>query len=252
MFNLEGKKALVTGGSRGIGRGIALALAKSDASVAVNYHSKAQEAEVVVEEIKKLGGNSFSVQADVSNKEQVVKMFEEVKNKFGQLNILVNNAGIFYMNPIDKITEEEWDKVLDINLKGQFLCIQEAIKIMPAGGKIINIASIASGGVGVGFGNIAHYVSSKGGVIGMTEDLAMELGPRGININAIAPGVIETDMTSGMLADEKTRMGMLGRIPKGRFGKPEDIGAATVFLVSDEADYITGAVIYVDGGWLSQ
>ncbi|MEK7109665.1 MAG: SDR family NAD(P)-dependent oxidoreductase, partial [Patescibacteria group bacterium] len=154
MFNLKGKKALVTGASRGIGRGIALSLAKAGASVAVNYHSKVEEAETVVAEVKKLGGDSFSVQADVSNKEQVAKMFTEIKNKFGQLNILVNNAGVVYMNPIDKITEEEWDKVININLKGQFFCVQEAIKIMPTGGKIINISSIASGGVGVGFGNI--------------------------------------------------------------------------------------------------
>lgn len=252
MFNLKGKKALVTGASRGIGRGIALSLATAGASVAVNYNSKVQEAEAVAAEIKKLGVDSFSVQADVSKKEQIIKMFEEIKNKFGQLDILVNNAGIVFMNPIDKITEEEWDKVLDINLKGQFFCVQEAIKIMTKGGKIVNISSIASGGVGVGFGNIAHYASSKGGVIAMVEDLAIELGPRGININAIGPGVIDTDMTSGILADEKTKSGMLARIPKGRFGKPEDIGAAAVFLASDEADYITGTVIYVDGGWLSQ
>jgi len=252
MFNLKGKKALVTGGSRGIGKGIVLALAQAGASVAVNYHSKAQEAEAVVTEVKKFGVDSFSVQADVSNRQQVTKMFEEVKNKFGQLNILVNNAGIVYMNPIDKITEEEWNNVLNINLKGQFLCIQEAIKIMSKGSKIIDISSIASGGVGVGFGNIAHYAASKGGVIGMVEDLAIELGPRGININAIGPGVIETDMTTGILSDEKTKTGMLARIPKRRFGKPEDIGAAAVFLASDEADYITGIVIYVDGGWLSQ
>ena len=123
---------------------------------------------------------------------------------------------------------------------------------MPFGGKIINISSIASGGVGVGFGNIVHYAASKGGVIAMVEDLAIELGPRGINVNAIGPGVIETDMTTVILADEKTKIGMLTRIPKGRFGKAEDIGAAAVFLASDEADYITGTVIYVDGGWLSQ
>ena len=129
MFNLKGKKALVTGASEGIGR-IALSLAKAGASVAVNYHSKGEEAEIVVAEVKKKWVDSFSIQADVSNKEQVTKMFEEVKNKFGQLNILVNNAGVVYMNPIDKITEEEWDKVLNINLKGQFFCVQEAIKIM--------------------------------------------------------------------------------------------------------------------------
>jgi 3-oxoacyl-[acyl-carrier protein] reductase len=252
MFDLHGKKALVTGGSRGIGRGIALSLAKAGATVIINYRSQTQEAEAVVAEIKKLGGESVALQADVSQKDSVTKMFAEIKNRFGRLDILVNNAGIVFMNPFEKITQEEWDKVLDTNLKSQFLCIQEAVKMMPSGGKIINIASIASGGVGVGFGNIAHYAASKGAVVALTEDLAIELGPRGININAIAPGIIETDMTTGLLSDEKTRTGLLSRIPKGRFGKPEDIGAAAVFLASDESDYLTGSVIYVDGGWLAE
>lgn len=251
MFSLQGKKALVTGASRGIGRGIALALAKAGASVAINCSSNVQKAEEVVSQIKALGVDSFCVQANVSKKESVINMFNEVKNRFGKLDILVNNAGIAAMNPIEKVSEEEWDKIIDINLKGQFLCIQEAIKIMGTGGKIINISSIASGGEGVGFGNIAHYAASKGGVIGMTEDLAIEFGPKGINVNAIGPGVIETDMTTIILQDESTRKGMLMRIPKGRFGKPEDIGAAAVFLASDEADYVTGQVLYVDGGWLA-
>lgn len=123
---------------------------------------------------------------------------------------------------------------------------------MPQGGRIVCIASIASGGVGVGFGNIAHYVASKGGVVAMVEDLAIELAPKGINVNAIAPGVIESDMTVGMLADEQVKQGFLKKIPKGRIGKPEDIAAAAVFLASDEADYVTGTTLYVDGGWLTQ
>lgn len=179
-------------------------------------------------------------------------MMETVKQRFGNLNILVNNAGIVAMQPVDQISEAEWDQVLATNLKGQFFCIQEGIKIMPRGGRIVCIASIASGGVGVGFGNIAHYVASKGGVVAMVEDLAIELAPRGINVNAIAPGVIESDMTVGMLADEKTREGFLKKIPKARIGKPEDIGTAAVFLSSDEADYVTGTTLYVDGGWLTQ
>ena len=122
---------------------------------------------------------------------------------------------------------------------------------MPAGGKIVCISSIASGGAGVGFGNIVHYAASKGGVVALVEDLAIELGPKGINVNAIGPGIIESDMTAGMLADEKTKAGFMARIPKGRIGRPEDIGVAAVFLVSDEADYITGATLYVDGGWLT-
>lgn len=251
MFSLSGKKALVTGGSRGIGRGIVLTLAAQGADIVINFNSRSEEAEKVVAEVKAMGRESFSIQADVSQLPAVQNMFSEIKNRWGKLDILVNNAGVVSMNSIDKITEEEWDQTLDTNLKGQFFCIQAAIKIMPAGGKIISISSIASGGVGVGFGNIAHYAASKGGVIGLVEDLAVELGPKGININAIGPGVIETDMTSNMLTDEQTKTGMLARIPKRRFGQPADIAAAAAFLASDEADYITGAVLYVDGGWLA-
>jgi NAD(P)-dependent dehydrogenase (short-subunit alcohol dehydrogenase family) len=136
-------------------------------------------------------------------------------------------------------------------LKSQFLCGQEAVKLMKARGRIINISSIASGGVGVGFGAIAHYAASKGGVVGLTEDLAIDLAAKGINVNAIAPGVIETDMTKSLTSDPQAAQGLLARIPKKRFGKPEDIGAAAVYLASDEADYVTGTVLYVDGGWLT-
>lgn len=251
MFDLTGKKALVTGGSRGIGRGICLALARQGADVAVNYRSNTQEAEAVVGEIKAMGREAFAVQADVSNKASVAKMFEEIKNKWAKLDILVNNAGIVFFTPFEEMLEEQWDQVLDVNLKGQFLCAQEAVRLMGPGAKIINIASIASGGVGVGFRQIAHYTASKGGVVALTENLALDLAPKGINVNAIAPGVIETDMTKGMLADEKIKIGLLARVPKGRVGKPEDIGAAAAFLASDEADYVTGTVLYVDGGWLA-
>lgn len=252
MFSLHGKTALVTGASRGIGKGIALSLAAAGASVAVNFRSKQEEAEQVVHTIKEMGADAFSVQADVSKKDDVVRMMETVKQRFGHLNILVNNAGIVAMQPVDQISEAEWDQVLATNLKGQFLCIQSVLPIMTKGGRIVCIASIASGGVGVGFGNVAHYVASKGGVVAMVEDLAIELAPKGINVNAIAPGVIESDMTVGMLADENTKQGFLKKIPKGRIGKPEDIGAAAVFLSSDEADYVTGITLYVDGGWLTQ
>jgi len=251
MFELKGKKALVTGASRGIGRGIALALAKQGADVAVNYRSNAEEAEKVVAEIKAMGRDSFSVQADVSNKASVAKMFEEIKGKWGKLDILVNNAGIVQFAPFEELTEEQWDAVLDTNLKGQFLCGQQAVKLMEQGGRIINIASIASGGVGVGFSRLSHYTASKGGVVALTENMALDLAKKGINVNAIAPGVIETNMTKEMLGDETTKRGLMARIPKGRVGKPEDVAAAAAFLASDEADYITGSVIYVDGGWLA-
>ena len=251
MFSLTGKKALVTGASRGIGRGIALSLAKQGADVAINYRSNAEEAEKVVSEIKALGRDSFSVQADVSSKESVTKMFAEIKNKWGKLDILVNNAGIVQFAPFEDLTEEQWDQVLDTNLKGQFLCSQEAIKLMSPGARIINTASIASGGIGVGFSRLSHYTASKGGVVALTENMALDLAKKGINVNAVAPGVIETDMTKDMLSDEKTKTGLMTRIPKGRIGKPEDVAAAVAFLASDEADYITGTVVYVDGGWLA-
>jgi len=252
MFDLTGKKALVTGGSRGIGRGIVLALAKQGADVAVNYHSKAEEAEAVVSEVKKLGREAFAVQADVSSAQSVAKMFEEIKAKWGKLDILANNAGIASSSvSIEQTTEEQWDTVLDTNLKGQFLCAREAVKLMAPGAKIINTASIASGGVGVGFGRAAGYVASKGGVVGLTEDLATELAPKGVNVNAVAPGIIETDMTRDFIADPNVQKNFLSHIPKGRFGKPEDVAAAVAFLASDEADYITGTVLYIDGGWLA-
>ena len=252
MFDLTGKKALVTGSSRGIGRGIALALAKQGADVCVNFRSNKDEAEVVVAEIKAMGRDAFSVGADVSKAVEVETMFAEIMTKWGGLDILANNAGIAPASvSIDQTTEEQWDSVIDVNLKGQFLCAKEASKIMKPGSKIINTASIASGGVGGGFGRSVAYVASKGGVIGLTEDISVDLAPKGINVNAVAPGIIETDMTKEFIADPNIQKAFLAKIPKGRFGKPEDIGATVAFLASDEADYITGAVIYVDGGWLA-
>lgn len=252
MFDLKGKKALVTGASRGIGQGIALALAKQGADVAINYRSNKDEAEEVVAKIKKMRQDSFSVQADVSSVDEVVRMFGELQKKWGKLDILVNNAGVAYYSSFEAMTEEEWDKTLDVNLKGQFLCAREAVKLMKEkGGKIINISSIASGGAGIGGARIAHYIASKGGVAALTEALAVELAPYKINVNAIGPGFIDTDMTKDLFSDPKVRQGLLARIPKGRLGRPADIGAAAAFLASDEADYITGALLYIDGGWLA-
>ncbi|HUV42463.1 MAG TPA: 3-oxoacyl-ACP reductase family protein [Patescibacteria group bacterium] len=251
MFDLTGKKALVTGASRGIGRGIALALAKQGADVIINCHSKIEEAQIVVTEIEKMGRQAFAVQADVSEVASVSKMFAEISSKWKKLDILVNNAGILTVHPFEAIPEEEWDKVINVNLKGQFLCSQAALKLMGPGGRIINMASVASGGVGIGSSNIAHYATSKGGSVALTEAMAVELGPKGINVNAIAPGLVDTDMTKFITEDKEQLKGTLARIPKGRAGKPEDIGRAAAFLASDEADYITGIVLYVDGGWLA-
>lgn len=253
MFELTDKKALITGASRGIGRGIALAFAKQGADVAINYRSSQKEADEVVAEIKKQGRNAFPIQADVSQKDQVDKMVEEAISQFGRIDILVNNAGIAVFKPFEQMTEEDWDKTLNTNLKGQFLCARVVAPHMEeqGRGRIINVASIASGGVGVGFLNLAHYCASKGGVVALTEELALELSPKGINVNAIAPGAIDTDMVKTIKGDEQALKGTLARIPKGRLGKPEDIAAMAVFLASDEADYCTGAVFYVDGGWLA-
>lgn len=253
MFDLTGKYALVTGGSRGIGSGIALALAKQGANVAVSCVANVEKCDLIVNEIKKLGRESLPFQADVSNSSQVRKMFAEIKEKWGRLDILVNNAGIIDYADFEDITEEQWDKVLDVNLKGQFLCAQQAVKLMKENkwGRIINIASISSGGVGIGFKNISHYTASKGGVIALTENMAIELAQLGINVNAVAPGAIESDMSAGLKQDKKLMKATLTQIPKGRIGKPEDIAATVVFLASEETDYITGTVIYVDGGWLA-
>lgn len=250
MFSLEGKSALVTGGSRGIGAGIAKALATQGANVCINYTSSQDKAEWVAGEVRGMGRDAFTLQADVSQKEQVQTMFAQLNQRWQKLDILVNNAGVLSYGEFEKITEKEWDRILDTNLKGQFLCSQEAVKLMkPASyGRIINIASISSGGMGIGFPQIAHYSASKGGVIGLTENMASDLGPFGINVNAIAPGAIATDMGK---MDETAQKGLIARLPKKRIGQPADIGAATAFLASDEADYITGAVLYVDGGWLT-
>lgn len=253
MFDLTGKYALVTGGSRGIGKGIAISLAKQGAVVALNYVSNNDKCEEVVAEIKQMGREAMALQADVSKKDQVAAMFNTIREKWGKLDILVNNAGIIDYADFESITEEAWDKILSVNLKGQFLCSQEAVKLMKQNnwGRIINIASISSGGVGIGFKSISHYTASKGGVVALTENMAIELAKYGINVNAIAPGAIESDMSAALRQDENLLKETLKNVPKGRIGKPEDIGAAAAFLASNEADYITGTVIYVDGGWLA-
>lgn len=253
MFDLTNKVAVVTGSRRGIGKGIAKALSQAGANVTVSDIDLA-ETQITADEIaKETGKEILAVKCDVTQKNEVEEMVAQTVTKFGKLDILVNNAGIAPFKAFLEMTEEDWDKVLDINLKGQFLCAQAAAKEMVKNnwGRIINIASIASGQVGTGFPQIAHYCASKGGVTAMTEALADELTPMGINVNAIGPGMIETAMTEGILADEQTSKAYLARIPKGRFGKPEDIGYLAVYLASDEADYITGATIFIDGGWLA-
>ena len=235
-----------------MGKSHALALARQGARVAVTDISQ-EECQLVVDEIKSVGGDATAFKMDVSNKTEVDAVFDEVIKQFGRLDILINNAGIFESKPSLEMTEEDWDKTMDINLKGEFLCAQKAAKEMAKNkwGRIINIASIASGGVGIGFSGAAHYAASKGGVIGMTATSAVEWAPLGINVNAIAPGAIDTPMISATRIPEEETKQMLANIPLKRIGKPEEISAMVVFLASEEASYITGATFYIDGGWLS-
>jgi len=254
MFDLTGKKALVTGASRGIGKGIALALAKAGADIAVNYHSKQEEAEAVVAEIKSMGRDAVSIHADTSNQADVTLLIEKAIAGLGGIDILVNNAGVLGGSPVQDMAVEEWDRVLNVNARGYFLVAKEVAGYLIKNnkpGRIINIASIASGQTGIGAPNASNYDASKGAVIAFSESIAAELAPKGIRVNTIAPGLIETDMVAGITSNPETLKGFLAHVPMGRVGKPEDIGAAAVFLASDEAAYVCGTVLYVDGGYLT-
>lgn len=254
MFDLTGKMALVTGASRGIGRGIALSLAKAGADVAVNYVGNLEKANQTAQEILNLGRKAIVVKADVSKKVEVEAMVNEVISQMGKLDVLINNAGILSLVPFLSLPEEEWDRVIDTNLKGQFLVAQVVANNMVKArisGSIINISSIASGQIGIGGPNLTHYCAAKGGVIALTESMAIELGPQNIRVNAIAPGAIDTDMIATFKTNEQFMQGAMARLAIKRLGTPEDIGAMAVFLASDEAGYCTGATFYVDGGYLS-
>lgn len=242
---LKGRNALVTGASRGIGRAIALELAKQGANVAVNYAGSEASAQEVVEKIKEMGLKSFKVQANVANDSQVKNMVKEVISEFGTLDILVNNAGIARDNLLMRMKEEEFDQVINTNLKGVFICTKAVTRHMmkQKAGKIVNVASI----VGVsGNPGQANYVAAKAGVIGLTKSNAKELASRNIHVNAVAPGFISTDMTDELT--EEQRESMLAMIPLAKLGTPEQVATVVRFLVSDDASYITGQTIHIDGG----
>jgi 3-oxoacyl-[acyl-carrier protein] reductase len=240
---LKDQVALVTGASRGIGRAIALALAAEGASVVVNYTSSQDAAQALVETIVKAGGKALAIKADVAQPEQVEALVKETLAQLGRIDILVNNAGITRDTLLLRMKLEDWQAVINLNLTGVFLCTQAVSKSMlkQRSGKIINIASVAGQ---MGNPGQANYSAAKAGVIGLTKTLAKEFASRGITVNAVAPGFIETDMTEGLKAEE-----ILKIIPLGRYGKPEEIAGMVAFLASDPAaNYITGQIFNVDGG----
>ncbi|GAE33918.1 3-oxoacyl-[acyl-carrier-protein] reductase [Halalkalibacter akibai] len=242
---LQGKVAIVTGASRGIGRATAIELARNGANVVVNYAGSQERAEQVVAEIKALGADAIAVRADVADSEQVQAMVKETIGTFERVDILVNNAGITKDNLIMRMKEDEWDAVINTNLKGVFNCGKAVTRQMMKQryGRIINVASV----VGVlGNAGQANYVAAKAGVIGLTKTMARELANRNIHVNAVAPGFIETDMTDELGDDMKAQL--LGQIPLASLGKPENIANVIRFLASSDADYMTGQTIHVDGG----
>ncbi|HBS60144.1 MAG TPA: beta-ketoacyl-ACP reductase [Firmicutes bacterium] len=242
---LDGKVAIVTGASRGIGRAAALALARQGAKVVINFAGNIAAANAVLAEITEAGGEAMLFQANVADGAAVEAMVKATLDRFGRIDILVNNAGITRDNLLMRMKEEDWDAVVDTNLKGIFLCTKTVARQMmkQRAGKIINMASV----VGVmGNAGQANYAAAKAGVIGFTKSMAKELAARNVLVNAIAPGFITTDMTR--VLTEEVKEGLLGAIPLGRLGAPEDIAHVVVFLASDAANYITGQTINVDGG----
>lgn len=242
---MEGKVALVTGGARGIGRAIALELAKGGAIVVINYNGSQDKAMDLKQEIESRGGRAEIYQCNVSDFAKCEELVQGIVKQFGSLDILVNNAGITKDGLLMKMSEEDFDKVIDVNLKGAFNTIRFASRQMlkQKSGRIINLSSV----VGVaGNAGQANYASSKAGIIGLTKAAAKELASRGITVNAIAPGFIETDMTDAL--PEKVKDSTVSQIPLARFGRPEDVAKLAAFLASEASGYITGQVIHVDGG----
>ncbi|MGK6355821.1 2-dehydro-3-deoxy-D-gluconate 5-dehydrogenase KduD [Sphingomonas sp. DT-207] len=247
-FDLSGKVAVITGANTGIGQGIALALAAAGADIAAVGRTPAQE---TLEKARSLGRRAEIISADLSSIEPVGRVVDEVVDKLGGLDILVNNAGIIRRNDSLDFTEEDWDAVIDTNLKSVFFLCQAAARHMvtQGGGKIINIASMLTFQGGI---RVPSYTASKSGIGGLTKLLANEWAAKGINVNAIAPGYIATNNTAALQADETRNRQIMERIPAGRWGSPEDMGGAAVFLASSAADYVQGHILAVDGGWLAR
>jgi len=251
-WDLTGQVAIVTGARRGMGKSHALKLAKAGAKVVVSDISL-EDCQKVADEIKKEKGEAMAVKCDVTKKEEVDEMIKKTIEKWGEIDILVNNAGICDFKPFLEMKEEDWDRTIDINLKGYFLVAQACAKEMVKrkSGVIINIASVAMGQTGIGFPALTHYCASKGGIVAMTEAMALELAPYNIRVNAISPGAIETPMIDPLKTDKKTMEGLLTRIPMRRVGKPEEVSNLVLFLASEASSYMTGTDVVIDGGWLA-
>ena len=252
---LKGQKALVTGASSGIGKAVAICLGQAGADVVVNFRSHPEVASEVVEEIKKSGVQSYAHQADVSNEDEVVEMVAKMKEQFGTIDIMVCNAGLQQDSPFAEMTLEKWNKVIDINLTGQFLCAREAVKeflrrgvnsdVSCAAGKIICMSSVHEV---VPWSGHANYAASKGGIHMMMQSLSQELAPYRIRVNSIGPGAIRTPINKEAWETKEAYDNLMKLVPYNRIGEPEDIGQAAVWLASDESDYINGITLFVDGG----
>ena len=249
-MRLQNKIAIITGAGSGIGRGIALSFIKEGAKVVVADWSD-EGGKETVKQIEKAGGKAVFVKTDVSKAVDIEQMAKTCLDKFGRVDILVNNAGIYRAYNLHEMSEEDWDKIIDVNLKSVFLGSKRAISEMlkQGQGKIINIASIA--GL-VGFAQSGAYCASKGGIIALTREMALEYAPKKINVNCIAPGVIKTAMTKDMLVDPATKQFLESFTPYPRLGEPEDIALAAVYLASGESDFVNGHVLVVDGGWIAK
>jgi glucose 1-dehydrogenase len=248
-MRLDGKIAVVTGAASGNGRAIALRFAEEGANVVVADVAEAGARETATQ-IEALGRHALTTRTDVSKRSDVENMVRQVVESLGPIDVLVNNAGVETLISFLKLAEDEWDRVLNINLKGPFLCGQAVARHMVergVRGSIVNIASINSE---VAFRGQAHYVASKGGLRMLTRAMALELAPHGIRVNAVGPGVIDTPMTAQSLSTPEVREWMMGNIPLKRVGQPRDVANAALFLASEEASYMTGAIVFVDGGWL--
>jgi NAD(P)-dependent dehydrogenase (short-subunit alcohol dehydrogenase family) len=248
------KVVIVTGSSRGIGRALALAFAKEGANLIVNDRTNLKAASMVVHEIEAMGRQALLIKADVTQRGEVSQMVQHTLEKFGRIDVLINNAGTVTISPAEEFTEEDWDRDLDTNLKGVFLCSQQVGKAMikQRRGNIINIASMLGK---IAFPKHAAYCASKAGVIALTKVLAVEWAKYNIRVNAIAPGFIYTDMIKDMLAKgirtKEEHESIIKKIPLGRLGNPDEIASLCVFLASEEAEYITGETVVIDGGWLA-